>query len=583
MMNLHFDNLSKSYKGKTVLNNISGKINITDKIGLVGANGIGKTTLAEILSGRKTCDTGKISRSPANGKILYIEQYPVFDANISVYREIFRVAAASHKTVKDVKTIVTKALHRVKIDEKKWQQPALTLSGGEKTKLALCRAMVSDFDLLILDEPTNHLDINNYQWLEEFVTSLKQPLLVISHDRFFLDNAVNQIWELTNQGLKVYPGNYSAYKVQKEIMKASITREYNKQQIKIQHLKQVINERKNWYRSAHRSAGQNDFYRSKAKKHAHVIKAKERELARIEQAKVDKPVKAVSPAFEIINKNITGKKLPQFLLQGKDLSKCFGDKTVFEHISFNIKRGDKIALIGANGVGKTTLLKMICQLDHDYSGNIIINPSVKIGYFAQELDNLPPGSSILDEVLTQGSTVAEARLLLASLLFKGNDVYKKIALLSMGEKGRVAFAKLILSGANLLVLDEPTNYMDMLSKERIEAVLAEFTGSILFVSHDRYFIQKLANRVFVIDNRKLYHYAGDYQYYLAKCKEQKAKEEVGADYQQLTDTIRQLECELAFLGGKLNEALDEEEKVKLNERFLTTAKELNKTKQLLKK
>ncbi|MEG6616114.1 ABC-F type ribosomal protection protein [Peptococcaceae bacterium 1198_IL3148] len=580
-MNLHFDNISKSYKGKTVLKNISGKINSADKIGLVGANGIGKTTLAAVLARREVYDGGKISCVPDHGKILYVEQYPVFDADVTVYQEIYRVVAASHKPTKDVKATVTKALHRINLAEEKWQQPALTLSGGEKTKLALCRAMVSDFDLLILDEPTNHLDINSYQWLEDFVTGLSQPLLVISHDRYFLDNVVNQIWELTGHGLRVYPGNYSAFRMQKEIEEDSLTRQYNKQQMKIQQLKEVINQRKNWYSSAHKAAGQNDFYRSKAKKHAHVLKAKERELARLEENKVDKPVKAVSPAFEIINKNINHNKLPQYLLQGKNVSKSFGDKPVLQQISFDIKRGDKIALIGANGAGKTTLLKIICQLDQHYSGHVTINPSVKIGYFAQQLDNLNPGATVLDEALTQGPTVAEARLLLACLLFRGDDVFKKINQLSMGERGRVAFAKLILSGANLLVLDEPTNYMDMQSKEKVEAVLADFSGSMLFVSHDRYFIQRLANTVLVIDNQRLHRYDGDYHYYLAKMQEQQAKAKVGADYQQLTDTVRQLEIELAFLGGKLNGVLDEEEKASLNERFLSTAKELNKAKQLL--
>ncbi|HHY70657.1 MAG TPA: ABC-F family ATP-binding cassette domain-containing protein, partial [Thermoanaerobacterales bacterium] len=390
-------------------------------------------------------------------------------------------------------------------------------------------------------------------------------------------------WELTSLDLKAYEGNYSAYKVQKENEIKSITKEYDNQQMRIQHLKQVISDRKSWYSSAHKAAGTNDFYRSKAKKHAKVLKAKERQLERIEQARVDKPQKPVSPAFEIINKSIIGKKFPLFLVQGENLFKSFGERQIFQDISFNIKRQDKIALIGGNGVGKTTLLKIICGLDKEFSGIIKINPSVKVGYFAQELDNLNNEATILDDVLAEGSTVEEARLLLAGLLFRGDDVFKKIANLSMGEKGRVAFAKLILSGANMLVLDESTNYMDIMSKEKIEEVLEEFRGSIIFVSHDRYFIRRLAKRVFTIEDKKLYCLEGDYQYYLAKRKKQRNKKEVGMEYGILSDNIKRLELELAFLSGKLNEASDEEEKEKLDDRFLMVAKELNKNRELLLK
>lgn len=579
-MNLHFDNIGKSYQGKTVLANISGKINPGDKIGLIGVNGRGKTTLAKLLAGLEACDTGKVKVSPSQGKILYIEQYPNFEEQVTVYEEIFRLALENQH--QDSETTTKRALRMVGLDEKIWGQRAVNLSGGEKTKLALCRALVSHFDLLILDEPTNHLDLPSYTWLEDFVQKLNQPLLVISHDRFFLDRVVNKIWELSDQGLKAYEGNYSAYKGQKEIEQTTITRNYEKQQAKIKSLQQMIHERENWFRSAHKAAGQNDFYRSKAKKHTSVLKAKARELARLEQNKIEKPKKAVSPAFEIINKSITNQKFPPYLIQGKQITKAYGERTVLREISFDIKRQDRIALIGPNGAGKTSLLKIICGLEQDYSGSLTVNPSVKIGYFAQELDHLNGESTILDEVLLEGTTTEEARLLLACLLFRGDAVYKKIAHLSMGERGRVAFAKLILSGANVLVLDEPTNYMDILSKEKVEEVLEEFSGVIIFVSHDRYFIQRLANRIFLLENQGLSCYDGGYEYYLTKCREQRKQAEVGLDYGQIADTIRRLECELAFLGGKLNEPLEPAEKESLNERFLAIAKELRNNRELLK-
>lgn len=582
-MNINFAELSKSYKGKAIFEKISGQINDGDKIGLIGVNGIGKTTLAKILAGLEEKDGGTIAHSPSYIKVLYIEQYPLFGENITVYDEAFNVALKFYGNAVEASAIAKKCLLEVGLKESKWQQKAKSLSGGEKTKLSLYKAFVGEYDFLILDEPTNHLDMESLAWLEEFVLNISRPILVISHDRYFLDKVANKIWELTPKELRTYKGNYSSYKIQKENEIKSLTREYNKQQMRISQLKQEINERRSWYNSAHKAAGTNDFYRSKAKKHAKVLKAKQRQLERIENQKVDKPGKPVSPAFEVINKSIIGKKFPKFIVQGKNLCKSFGDRQTFKDVSFNIKPKDKIALLGENGVGKTTLLKIICGLDKDFSGQLEISPSVKIGYFAQELDNLNNEATIFDDVLVEGHTAQEVRLLLAGLLFRGDDVFKKIGNLSMGEKGRVAFAKLILSGASLLVLDEATNYMDIVSKEKIEEVLEEFEGSIIFVSHDRYFVRRLANRIFTIENKTLNCFEGDYEYYLAKRKDQEAQKEIGADYRIISENIQRLELELAFLSGKLNETVDEEEKEKLNEKFLAVARELNKNRELLRK
>lgn len=581
-MEINFVNLTKSYQGKTILENVSGKIAVRDKIGLVGANGIGKTTLARLLSGREGYDSGEIVFLPRTLKTYYVEQYPSFSPTVSVYEELLEAALNNPRIIKkDAEGLSKEMLSKVGLGKEKWKQRAASLSGGEKTKLSLCKAMVSHFDFLILDEPTNHLDLKSYEWLEEYVQSLDKPVLIISHDRFFLDKTVNKIWELTSRGLKKYDGNYTHYRVQKERELKNQLKEYEKQEAKIQDLKEAMGRLKGWYNQAHKEAGQNDFYRSKAKKHAKVLKAKERQLERIEKNKLEKPEKTVSPAFEVINKSIIGQKFPPFLIQGRNLSKSFGEKTVFADLSFDIKRKDKVALIGPNGVGKSTLLKIICGIDKDFRGRVIINPSVKLGYFAQELDNLRPEKTILDNCLMEDTNVNEARLLLASLLFRGDDVYKKVADLSMGEKGRVAFARLVLSGANFLVLDELTNYMDIQSQEKIEAVLEEFEGSILFVSHDRYFIKRLAGKIFVLENQKLTCYDGDYEFYLKKIKEQSTKAMIGSDYALINDNIQRLEVELAFLSGKLNESLEEEEKAVLNEKFLATARELNRYKKLL--
>lgn len=576
-MNLSFKDLSKGYNGRTIFENLSGQIDNGDKIGLIGDNGVGKTTLVNIITGHETEDSGEIRYSPSYVKTLYIEQYPEFGEEDSVYDHIFKFLSQwnGSDNIGDIEVMVKTTLNRVGLDEEKWNQKAKSLSGGEKTKLILSRIFVCDFDFLILDEPTNHLDMESYEWLEEFLENLDKPMLVISHDRFFLDRAVNRIWELSPQELREYEGNYTNYRVQKEIEQRNITKEYEKQQTRIQELKGMISDRENWYHSAHKSAGQNDFYRAKAKKHASTMKAKRTQLEHLEKERIEKPRKELSPAFDVINKNIIGRKFPRFLIQGKNISKGFGSKEILSSISFNVERRDRIAVIGANGSGKTTLLKTLCGIYDDYSGTLRVGPSVNMAYFSQELENLNYDATILEDVLSEGGTLQGARLLLACLLFRGDDVYKRIGNLSMGEKGRVAFAKLILSDANLLVLDEPTNYMDIQSKEKVEEALEEFEGSLIFVSHDRYFINRLASRIFVIEDRKLYCFDGSYEYYLTKAKEKSEDEDKENQRRDLEGKIMKLEVELSYLGGKLDDTLDEEkEKEELNKRYLEIAREL---------
>jgi len=582
-MNINFSGLTKEYAGKTIFENLKGQINDGDKIGLIGANGAGKTTLARILAGEEVKDAGEIDYSPSYLKILYIQQYPEFDKGITVYEDILGFISRwnedkNRKNPSEIATVAKTVLNKVGLEEKFWHRTALSLSGGEKTKLALSRMFAVDFDLLVLDEPTNHLDIGSCEWLEDFIKNLDKPMLIISHDRFFLDRTVNRIWDLSSRGLKVYEGNYTQYKANREIEIKSITRIYLKQQDRIQQLKAMIDEREKWFHRAHKSAGQNDFYRSKAKKQASAMKAKKTQLERLESEKVERPPKELSPAFDVINKYTAGRKFPRFLIQGRNISKSFGKNAVLDKISFDVGRGDKIAVIGANGSGKTTLLKIVNGVYNDYEGTLNISPQVKIGYFSQELENLDFEATVLDAVLCGEATIQEARLLLASLLFRGDDVYMKVAGLSMGEKGRVAFAKLILSGANLLVLDEPTNYMDIQSRENIEEALEQFEGSVLFVSHDRYFINRLAKRIFHLKNGKLYIFDGNYENYLLRMDNQKAENNGEKLYKDLQESIMKLELELAYLSGKLDQAQDEEEKEALNRRYLELARELNQKK-----
>lgn len=554
-LQLGFQKLTKSYRGKVVLDGITATIDAKARVGLVGRNGSGKTTLAKILAQEEPPDCGVVT-FPDGGRIVYAEQLADFAHSSTVFKEVLAAA-------KDQRTACL-ALEKMHLGKELWKHKVVTLSGGEKTKLALCKVMVQDFDFLILDEPTCHLDLASLKVLEEYLLSLEQPQLLISHDRFFLDRLVTIIWELEDGKLKVFPGNYSAYKGQKEKEEKYFVRKYHKQQERIADLKQEIQERSTWFRSAHRQAGTHDYYRAKAKKHASRTKAKKRELARLEKEKLPAPEAEVAPTFELINKHFEAR-LPRELLHVKGLTKSYGGRSVFRNLNLTLERGERLALIGPNGSGKTTFLRMLMGLEK-LQGEIVVNPQVKLGYLPQELDHLEAEATILEAVA--GGESQEARMLLAALMFRGDAVEKKISSLSMGERGRVAFAQLILSGANVLLLDEPTNYLDLVSREKIENVLSQFQGSIIFVSHDRYSIQKLATKIAVLEEGELTLYPGGYDYYL-----EKSQRPASVDDADLKAEINRLQCELAYLGGKLSQC-PEEEKIELDLEYQRSAGKL---------
>lgn len=573
-MYIKFNELSKLYGEKYILKDICGEIEKNDKIGLIGSNGTGKTTLSKIITGILEYDSGKLEYTSSNIKIEYLSQFYEGLKDISVNNDIIN----KFKRNKDKEIKFKKSLEASGFTKDKWGNKINTLSGGEKTKLMLCEIFTKDFDLLILDEPTNHMDIYGQKWLENEINKLNKTVIIISHDRYFLDNTISIIWELSHIGLKKYNGNYSSYKLQKKEEEKSIFKEYEKQDKKIKHLNKIIDERRIWFEKAHKAAGQNDFLRSKAKKHVSVLRAKEKELERIEKERVEKPKKTVPPYFNIINKKFINKKTPKFLIKVIGLNKKYKEN-IFEDVSFNMMKGDKIALIGSNGTGKSTLLKILKGIDKDYTGELSVNSSLSIGYFSQELDNLYYNKNVIENVmLSNNINITEARNLLASLLFKGNDIYKEVKDLSMGEKARVAFAKIILEGVNVLVLDEPTNYMDIESKEALEEVFKEFMGCIIFASHDRYFINAISNKILEFNNGTIDVYNGNYKNYLNRDRNMKSSE----NRKQIKDNIRILECELSFLSGKLDEKLGEGEKQVLTNKFLERARELNVLKNKIK-
>ncbi|GCD11518.1 ribosomal protection-like ABC-F family protein [Clostridium tagluense] len=584
-MTILFKNITKIYEGKTIFQNISGKINDKDKVGIIGINGIGKTTLIKILVEEENCDSGTVEILPSDIKIGYLKQSSDFDEDITLSEKIQKYKTKYiYKYSQDKNLTYEKALKKSLTDmgfnDKDLKKKISKLSGGEKTKLSICLVLMNDPEVLILDEPTNHLDVDAIKWLENFLSKLNKTIIIISHDRLFLDNTVNKIFEMNYDKIEEYSGNYSHYKYQKNINIANINKEHSKQQREIKHLGKVIQEQRQWFDKAHKSAGTNDHLRKLAGKHMNTVWSKEKKLEKILENKID-PYKANIPAaFYLINKNnINKSKLPNYLIRINRLKKSFDSKVIFDNAACNLKKGDKVALLGSNGSGKITLLKMIIGSEKPNSGTVYIPPSIRLAYFSQELENLNYDNRILDEVMSLGICRNDARLMLGSLLFKSEDVFKAITKLSMGEKCRVAFAKLLLSGSDILILDEPTNYMDTVSKENIEEVLKQYEGTILFVSHDRYFINSLATKIFEIDNQKIITYEGDYDYYLNKKAEMKDNVTANVNYDKIKDEILQLECELAFLCGKLSDVnLLEYSKIETQEKFLGTYEKLRECK-----
>ncbi|SHK74095.1 ribosomal protection-like ABC-F family protein [Desulforamulus aeronauticus] len=577
-MSILFEGVCKIYHGKMVLANISGKINNGEKIGFIGGNGIGKTTFARILAGAEIPDMGSIEYSPHNSLIIYLQQYPDFESGTTVYDELYKAVSKNSDVNEPIDTIVQKSLHQMEIHEDLWEQQATNLSGGEKTKLMLCKVLTRNFDLLILDEPTNHLDIDSATLLEKIIKRIKQSVLIISHNRYLLDRVTDRIWDLTVTGLKSYKGNYSEYKIQKENEVKHTLKEYEKQQKQIEQLNQTIRNRRKWLVSAQKCSD----YKNAAKTQASAIKAKEKELARLLKNKIEKPQQIPIPAFDFINKfHVQRNKLSPVIIRAHQLAKAYGSNVVFEDLSFTIGRGEKVALLGENGSGKTSLIKILCGVDRNFQGQLSLDSALRIGYFSQEFEELKAYRTILESVTTVDKSTEDLRTLLACLLFRKDDVYKKIKGLSMGEKSRVAFARLILSGANFLILDEPTNYLDIAAKEKIEEVLEQYAGGILFVSHDIYFVQRIAAKIMLLEHGSLKCYDGNYDYYLRKRKNECIQNTGELDFITIRNRILKLECDLAFIGGKLNDSLGEDEKKSLNEEYMRKARELNECRKLL--
>lgn len=526
-------NISKSFIEVPVLQNVSFHIEDNEKAAIVGINGAGKTTLLRIIVGELSPDEGQVVLS--KGKTMgYLPQNAGINSNLSIYEELLSVKKelielennirtleqdmkhATGDTLEEMMKRYVDMTHRFEVNngyayqsevigvlkglgfgEEDFSRQISTLSGGQRTRVALGKLLLLKPDLIILDEPTNHLDMNSITWLETYLLNYKGAVLIVSHDRFFLDRIARKIIEIDQNKATSFTGNYSDYALKKEQLRIAAWNAYVNQQREIKHQEEVIEKLRS-------------FNREKSIKRA---ESREKMLDKIEV--IDKPVEIrTDMRLTLTPRRQSGNDV----LDVTGLSKSFDSLELFNDLSFQIKKGEHVAIIGDNGTGKTTILKIINDIVPASAGSIRLGTNVEIGYYDQDHHVLHNEKTLFEEVSDEfpDMTNTEIRNVLAAFLFTGDDVFKRISELSGGEKGRVSLAKLMLGNANFLILDEPTNHLDIQSKEILETALNNYEGTVLYVSHDRYFINKTATRILDLTEKQLLNYIGNYDYYLEK-------------------------------------------------------------------
>lgn len=537
MIVLSCKNISKSYGIDEILKDVTLSINEGDRVGIIGANGEGKSTLFKILSKQLSFDDGEIFIDK-NKTLGYLAQHLDLDTKNTIYNEMLLVfsdltrleeklldlenkmnepydeskADYHNKIINDYNTSqelyshrggytykgeINKVLKGLGFSEEDFDKEISKLSGGQKTRVALCKLLLLSPDILLLDEPTNHLDLEAIEWLEEYLKSYKGTILVISHDRFFLDSVTNRTFQVINGHVNCYNASYTKFLELREKDYESQLKAYNLQQAEIKRQEAIIEK----FRSFNRE------------KSIRAAESREKALDRME--KIDAPDEEKGPAkikFE------TSVKSGYDVLHVEKLSKSFGDKHLFSNLSLDLKRGEKIALIGENGRGKTTFFNILMDKFKADSGVKVLGTNVNIGYYDQEQSNLCEDKTIIDEVWDDFPelTTSQVRGALATFLFTGEDVFKTINKLSGGEKCRINLLKLMLSRSNLLLLDEPTNHLDILSREALEEAILSYDGTLIVISHDRYFLNKVINRIVELQEEGTTEYLGNYSYYVEK-------------------------------------------------------------------
>ena len=531
-MLLACQNISKAFGTKEILRDVNFHVNEKEKIAIVGINGSGKTTLLKIIMGEETADNGQIilAKDTAIG---YLSQHQDISFDNTIYGEML----AAKQYIVDLEANIRRLEHDMKHAEGEELEKILetynrlsskydrdngysyeseitgvlkglgfgpddydrhinTLSGGQKMRIALGRLLLTRPDIIILDEPTNHLDMPSISWLESFLSSYPGSVIIVSHDRYFIDRIATSIIEIDNKKATVYHGNYTYYAEKRAEIRANMMKAYLNQQAEIKHQEAVITKLK-------------QFNREKSIKRA---ESREKMLDKVEV--LDKPAEIASEMRLSLEPSVES---GNDVLTVTHLSKSFGNNCLFDNLDFDIKRGEKVALIGGNGTGKTTILKIINHIVTKDNGTIALGSRVHIGYYDQEHQVLSLHKTIFEEISDAypDLTNTKIRNVLAAFLFTGDDVFKKIEDLSGGERGRVSLAKLMLSPANFLVLDEPTNHLDIQSKGILEDAIRNYTGTVLVVSHDRYFINRIATRILELKDQQLYSFIGNYDYYEA--------------------------------------------------------------------
>ena len=532
-MILSCQNISKSFGTDEILKNVSFHIEANEKAAIVGINGAGKSTLLKIIMQKETPDTGEVILAK-DATIGYLAQYQDVSGHRTIYEEVLDAkkniiemeerlrgmeAQMNALTGQELEALldgyhrlshefellggytyrseVTGILKGLGFVESEFDRQMSELSGGQKTRVSLGKLLVTKPDVLLLDEPTNHLDMESIQWLEGFLMNYKGAVVIVSHDRYFLDRVVTKVLEIFQHQGYVYQGNYTEFAKKKAKIREDLLKQYYNQQREIKHQEEVITKLKS-------------FNREKSIKRA---ESREKMLDKIER--LEKPTDENTDIHIVLEPDVTS---GNDVLTVEHLRKAFGTHTLFDDLSFEIKRGECVALIGNNGTGKTTILKIINELLLADGGTIVLGSNVHIGYYDQEHQLLHMEKTIFEEIADDYPQLNHTKIrnVLAAFLFTNDDVFKRIADLSGGERGRVSLAKLMLSDANFLILDEPTNHLDITSKEILESALNQYTGTVFFVSHDRYFINQTATRILDLTGGTIVNYIGNYDYYLEK-------------------------------------------------------------------